>query len=669
MLTLGFSGGIDRDDECLYDFAYDEIHDSAAVLVKDGAVVAAIEQERLNRVKHTNKSAGPAMRFCLQQAGVSLDDLDAIAFYATEEYTDRTLRLMHLTRPALPELLSARTMVGRVVESEFGQSPDPSKIHFVSHHQAHAVSAFHMSGFDEALVMTIDGQGEGVSGMVFSGQGRALTQLRSIPEQHSLGFLYRAVIRFHGYDMFDEYKVMGLAPYGDPTRFRRAFRTLYDLLPDGAYRLHLDRVPEFYRFVQPRRKGDPFSTDHLDLAAGLQETLEIVAGHVVRHFAAATGHRHLCLAGGVAHNCSMNGRLVYSELFDSVFVQPASHDAGCALGAALAVDQAARPHGEISPLRHVLWGTDVPRREDVLRQLTDWRALLIVAPQDDPSVTAARLIADGRVIGWVQGRSEFGPRALGNRSILADPRPAAHKDLINRMVKKREAYRPFAPSVLEERVADFFVVGATQRSFPYMSVVLQVRPDKCDLLGAVTHVDGTARVQTVDRETNPRYWRVIDAFGHMTGVPVVLNTSFNNHAEPIVDSVEDAIVCFLTTDLHALIVGDFLVTKRDVTSETYLELIPSLPPTLAIRATTRSASKDVSRRFEAAFTYSGGKSTEIGSDLYEVLIRADGHRTLEQLAGEVGIEVRRRAELIQALLDLWSQRMVILRPPCERSGT
>jgi carbamoyltransferase len=667
MLTLGFSGGIDRDGERLYDFAYDEIHDSAAVLVKDGVVVAAIEQERLNRVKHTNKSAGPAMRFCLEHAGASLGELDAIAFYATEDYTDRTLRLMHLTRPSLPELLTARAMVGHVVESEFGEVVDPAKIHFVSHHQAHAVSAYHMSGFDDALVMTIDGQGEGVSGMVFSGRGRELTPLRSIPEQHSLGFLYRAVIRFHGYDMFDEYKVMGLAPYGDPSRFRRAFRTLYDLLPDGDYRLHLDRVPELYRYVRPRRKGDGFTAEHLDLAAALQETLEVISGHLVRHFAAATGHANLCLAGGVAHNCSMNGRLVYSELFESVFVQPASHDAGCALGAALAVDRAARPDGAIAPLRHVLWGTDVPPREDLLRQLTEWRALVAVERLEDPSVAAAQLIADGKVIGWVQGRSEFGPRALGNRSILADPRPAAHKDIINRMVKKREAYRPFAPSVLEERVADFFVVGATGRRFPYMSVVLQVRPDQCDLLGAVTHVDGTARVQTVDRETNPRYWKVIDEFGRLTGVPVVLNTSFNNHAEPIVDSVQDAIVCFLTTDLHALIVGEFLVTKRAVVSETYLDLIVSLPPTLAVQATTTSApGEEPRRRYEAAFTYSGGKSKDIEPDLYELLIRADGRRTVEQLASEVGAAAVRRGNLAQALLALWSQRMVVLRPACER---
>ena len=485
MLTLGFSGGIDRDGERVYDLAYDEVHDSAAVLVNDGEVVAAIEQERLNRVKHTNKSAGPAMRACLKQADVTLDDVDAIAFYATEGYSDRTLQLMFLTRPSVPTILTGREMVQRVVHGEFGRTIDDSKIRFVSHHHAHAVTAFHMSGFDKALVMTIDGQGEGVSGMVFTGRGRELTPLRTMPEQHSLGFLYRAVIRLHGYDMFDEYKVMGLAPYGDPARFRRRFRTLYDLLPDGEFRLHLDRVPDFLEDISPRLKGGEFSQEYLDLAAGLQETLELLAGHMIRHFAALTGDRHLCLAGGVAHNCSMNGMLVYSELFDRVFVQPASHDAGGALGAALAVDLAERPEGVIAPLQHVYWGTDVPPNDEVLRQLAEWEALVSVEVLGEPCAVAANLLAQGQVIGWVQGRAEFGPRALGNRSILADPRPPEHKDIINRMVKKRESYRPFAPSVLEERIADYFVVPETQRQFPYMSVVLQVRPECCSELGVV----------------------------------------------------------------------------------------------------------------------------------------------------------------------------------------
>ncbi|MBM3345374.1 MAG: nodulation protein [Betaproteobacteria bacterium] len=656
MLTLGFSGGIDRDHERLFDFAYDEIHDSAAVLVRNGVVIAGIEQERLSRIKHTNKSAGPAMRFCLEQAGVTLGDVDAIAYYATEQYTDGVLREMHLKRPGVPQLLTGRAMVQHVVEAEFGRTIPPEKVHFVFHHHAHAVTAFQMSGLHEALVMTIDGQGEGVSGVIYSGRDGELSVLRSIPDRHSLGFLYRDVIRFHGYDIFDEYKVMGLAPYGDAGRFRRALRSLYELLPDGEYRLHLDRVTDLYAHITPRRKGGPFTQEHLDLAAGLQEALEIVGTHVIRYFAELTGHRHLCMAGGVAHNCSMNGKFVYSGLFDRVFVQPASHDAGGALGAALAVDQQTRRAG-VAPLTDVFWGTDLPDTATILKVLDGWSPWLEASPQDDPCEAGAGLMADGKVIGWVQGRSEFGPRALGNRSILADPRPAQHKDLINRMVKKREAYRPFAPSVLEERVADFFVVPPTQRDFPYMSVVLQVQPEQRDVLGAVTHIDGTARVQTVREQVNPRYWRLIDAFGRRTGVPVVLNTSFNNHAEPIVDSVEDAIVCFLTTDLHALIVGDALITKRAVPFTQWLELVVSRPTSLIVRE-SRDQSGDLTH--DAVFNYSGGKSRSVSSTMYTALAMADGRQTMAQLTKGVTEDVR--AALVDELLELWSQRMVILRP-------
>ena len=662
MWTLGFSGGIDRVGERVYDFPYDVVHDSAAVLVKDGEVVAAIEQERLDRIKHSGKSAAPAMRFCLEQAGVRVDELDAIAFYATEAYTDRVLRLMQLANGSIPDFLTGRAMVRRIVEREFGVTIDPSRIRFVPHHWAHAVSAYHMSGFDEALVMTIDGQGEGVSAMVWSARGQQLKLLRSIPEQHSLGFLYREVIRFHGYDMFDEYKVMGLAPYGDAARFRGLFAALYELLPHGEYRLHLDRVPELYHYVKPRRQGAPFAQEHLDLAASLQEAVEVVGGHMVRHFAQATGHRQLCLAGGVAHNCSMNGRLVYSGLFDRVFVQPAAHDAGCALGAALAVQLELCPDRRVSPLRHVFWGSDVPPRDALGAELATWSSLVTAEAQDDVCATAARLIAEQRVIGWVQGRSEFGPRALGNRSILADPRPPEHKDTINRMVKKREAYRPFAPSVVEERVGEFFVVPPAQARFPYMSVVLQVQPDKRELLGAVTHVDGTARVQTVDRASNERYWRLIDQVGRITGVPVVLNTSFNNHVEPIVDSVFDAIVCFLTTELHALIVGDFLVEKRDVAADAYLGLRVSLPPAIALCASVTPGPAGPVRICEARFGLSHGKTAVMSEALHRVLSGADGTRTLGALCDAAGIEPEQRPGIVAQLRDLWSARAVSLHP-------
>ncbi len=663
MLVLGLTGGLDAAHENVFDLAFDEVHDSAAVLVRDGRVVAAFEQERLNRIKHTNKTAGPSIRACLEVAGAQLADVDAVAFYATESYCRRVLQLLHLRNPGRCELLTPRGMVQRILLREFGRTVDEEKIRFVGHHWAHAVSTYHLSGFDAALVMTIDGQGEGISGMAFDARGPELEVLRSMPERDSLGFLYRDVIRFLGYEMFDEYKVMGMAPYGDASRFRRLFTAFYDLLPDGEYRLHLERVAGLFEYLSPRKKGEPFSRIHHDLAAALQEALEIVGGHVVRHFQQATGQRQLCLAGGVAHNCSLNGRLLYSGLFDRMFVQPASHDAGCALGAALAVDLAEGERRSADPIAHVFWGADTGDDAAIERELSGWRAFLSVERRDDIVGTAATLLADQKVIGWVQGRAEFGPRALGHRSILADPRPAEHKDIINRMVKKREAYRPFAPSVLEERVDEFFVVPATQKHFPFMTVVVDVQPDKRELLGAVTHVDGTARIQTVDRGSNRRYHDLITAFGERTGVPIVLNTSFNNHAEPIVDSVRDAVVCFLTTDLHHLVVGDYLVSKREARDEDWLALRVSLPPAVAVSRETRHGDAvHTETACRIGFTYDHGKSATLSAGLYGVLVAADGVRTLGELVREAGLNDQAAGSLLGELAELWSARMVRLEP-------
>jgi carbamoyltransferase len=650
MLVLGLSGGLEGPGENLYDLRFDEIHDSAAVLVRDGNVIAGVEQERLNRIKHTNKAPGDAIRACLRIAGIAASDLDAVAYYATEPFCDRVLEQLHLRNLSAPELLTGRTMVQRIVRQATGYELDPSRVRFVGHHQAHAVSAFHQSGFHDALVVSLDGQGEGVSGMVFAGRGGRLDHLRSIPEQDSLGYLYRDVIRFLGYEMFDEYKVMGMAPYGDPARFRQAFRPFYELLPDGAYRLHLDRVATLYRLAAPRRKGEAFDKTHQDMAAALQQALETIALHVMAHFARATGRRRLCLAGGVAHNCSMNGKLISSGLFDELFVQPAAHDAGCALGSALTIDLAERPGAAVAPLRDVYWGDAIGDETSIERSLSRWSAFLSIERRDDVCATAADLIAAGQVIGWVQGRSEFGPRALGNRSILADPRPEGHKTAINAMVKKREAYRPFAPSVLEERAAEFFVLPARQTRFPYMSVILEVRPEHRSRLGAVTHVDGTARIQTVARDENPRYYELIEKFAERSGVPMVLNTSFNNHAEPIVDSVEDAIVCFLTTGLDALFVGDWLARKKPVAAAAWADLTITLAPNLVLR---QVAGDDGARRCEAAFSYHHGRVMTISPKMFDLLRQDGAARRLQPSEAD---------ELANELVDLWTVRMLNLEP-------
>ena len=656
MTVLGLTGGLDAAHETAYDLPFDFIHDAAAVLVRDGRVEAAVEEERLNRIKHTNKAPRRALRFCLERAGLRPEQLDAVAFYATEPYCQRVLQSLHLAHPEIPELLTPRGMVQRFFRAEFGAEFPAAKVHFVDHHWAHAVSAYAMSGFDSALVATHDGQGEGVSGAIFEGRGRELRPLRRIPEQHSLGYLYRDVIKFLGYEMFDEYKVMGMAPYGDPAKYRPLFRTFFELLPDGEYRLHLDRVSALFRVAKPRRKGGDFTGEHRDIAAALQAATEEIGLHVLGHFRRQTGLSQLCLAGGVAHNCSLNGRILYSGLFERMMVQPAAHDAGCALGAALAVQLQLDPSSPVEPLRHVFWGPEAGTEAEIERELGRWRGLLEVEKRPDVVERAAELLAEGKALGWVQGRSEFGPRALGHRSILADPRPAANKDIINAMVKKREAYRPFAPSVLAEAVDTYFVTTPEQKSFPYMSVILQVRPEWRERLGAVTHVDGTARVQTVAQDASPRYWELIRAFGARTGVEMLLNTSFNNHAEPIVDSARDAVTCFLTTGLQALVVGDWLVTKRADDAAAWLALRPALVPAVALAAERRLGPGGVwTEARRARFTYHHGRSVPVSPELYRILGAADGSRTL----GELGATAAQLPEI----RDLWGQRVLALEPP------
>lgn len=659
MIVLGLAGGFDFADENHFDLPFDGYHDSAAVLVRDGEVIAAAEEERLNRIKHTNKAPSRAARFCLEHTGIDPTQLDAVAFYETEPFLERELQRQHLANPGRRDLFTPRTLIQRLFQREFGAEIGPDRIHFVDHHVAHAVSSYAMSGFDDALVVTLDGQGNGVSGSVYDADGQELIPLRRMPIEDSLGFLYWEVNRFLGYELFDEYKVMGMAPYGDPDRFRDLFGTFYELRPDGEYRIYRDRVLELFQVTRPRRRGEGFTRHHQDIAAAAQDTVERIGLHVLAHFRDATNRSRLCLAGGVAHNCSLNGKVLYSGLFEQIFVQPAAHDAGGALGAALEVHAALRPTRRPIPAQHVYWGSPLPPDDVVAGILDCWRDFLESERSADIVERAADLLASGQVIGWVQGRSEFGPRALGNRSILADPRPAENKDIINRMVKKREGYRPFAPSVPREDVDRYFVTTAAQKDFPYMGVVLDVRPEWRDGLAAITHVDGTARIQTVGRDTNPRYWQLLYSFGDRTGVPVLLNTSFNNHAEPIVDSARDAVVCFLTTELNALVIGDWLIRKRGTATEAWLRLGVRLAQAVVL-ATERDAHGHSGCQIR--FAHHHGRSTEISPHCHRLLADADGQRTVGDLIRRHGQSAAETEELVVELRSLWSDRFVELDP-------
>jgi len=663
MLVLGLSGGADLiHEDRRYLFPYGEVHDSAAVLVDDGKVIAAVEEERLNRVKHTGKAPLLALQYCLSEGHVSLNDIDAMVVAGEEQLLGKMIRRRCFGRagglPAGP-----RDLIHHMLQAGMGNDIDDSKLEFVHHHLAHAVSAYVQSGFDEALVFTADGGGDDIAGMVLTASGGALEVLRRTPMQKSLGLFYLKVIGYLGYGLFDEYKVMGLAPYGDPTRYRDLFRSFYDLLPDGEYVIKLDMPDDLLRLGPPRKKGEPFNQLHKDIAASLQNALEDLVFHVMRHFRQSAKQSKLCLAGGVAHNCTLNGKLMYSVLFDKIFVQPASHDGGLALGAALHpfLMNARKPNHRA--IDHVYWGPAISNRASVSHELKLWEEFLEFEYADGIADRAAKLLAEGSVIGWVQGRSEFGPRALGNRSIVADPRPAENKDIINQMVKKREGYRPFAPSVLEEHAREYFDLPERAVCHPFMTFVVKVQPQKRALLGAITHVDGTARIHTVSKLTNRPYWDLLESFRKLTGIPLVLNTSFNNNAEPIVDSAEDAIVCFLTTGLDYLVLGNYLVARRNVDLLAYTSLVPALQPyAQLVRTVGRTPASPMTSRFEIVYRFAGPDSVGISENTFDLLTASTDQQPVLEIASLLGWREPVLTAVVRELLELWARRAVTLRP-------
>ena len=675
MIVLGVHGGNKRDHEDnRVGFA---MHDSAALLLRDAQILSAIEEERLNRIKHTNCFPVSAIKYCLNENRMTLADIDYIAINCAEHIVDIMARRSFLADARLKGPITGRSYIAYLFAREFDVDVS-HKIRFCRHHVGHAWSAYVPSGHDSSLILVLDGDGDNLSGMVLSADGTKMTKLCEYGIDQSLGNFYMDMIALLGYNRFDEYKVMGLAPYGNPKRYGRLFEEFYRLLPAGNYQILNSNVimvhlNEMGIVDKARRKGEPFNETHKDIAAALQVTLEKIVFHILGHFQKQTKLKRLCFAGGVAHNCTLNGKILYSGLFDDVFVQPAAHDAGSALGAAISVFYDGSSARRAQKLQHLFYGTDVGGgtgpEDDIGAALSRWSDFLSFEKVDDITVRTAQLLAEGSVVGWVQGRSEFGPRALGNRSILADPRPASNKLLINQMVKKREEHRPFAPSVLEESLADYFEVPSTRAEYLFMIYVLNVREQFRELLGAITHVDGTARIQTVSHQTNPKYWNLINEFQKLTGVPILLNTSFNNNAEPIVDSVEDAIVCYLTTGLHYLVIGDYLARKKD-TASSYagLEtLAPNLPNSRRlVKRKGQAEDGEVKTIFEIEGTMShffAQTVVEVSSDVFAVLMGADGNKSLKGLFEENGIDDdHRRVRAREEMHDLWTRRIVILRP-------
>lgn len=649
-------------------------HDAAAVLLEDGRVIAGVEEERITRMKHCNCFPVNAIRYCLESTHTEWHEVDRVAInhsFAGMEIGDTVAFLENPQRTLLP---GAENHLGGVFQRAFGVDLR-GRFRFCHHHMAHAWSAFVPSGFERALVVSLDGEGDSSSGMILTAKGLSLQKLREYSIDQSLGNLYTAFIRLLGYSRFDEYKVMGLAPYGNAEYLAGKFKQCYHLLPEGNYAL--EPLPRWLRVCEEigavktaRRKGEPFSQLHKDLAATIQHILEEIVLHVLRDYQAMTGERNLCLAGGVAHNCTMNGKVLRSGLFENVFVQPAAHDAGGAVGAALWAYYAEEGSSRRESMSHLYYGPDIGSDEEIAAALEPWKGLIHFRKSPKIAADCAALLADDAVIAWVQGCSEFGPRALGNRSILADPRPARNKARINDMVKKREGYRPFAPSVLEEQLHCFFEVPENCPALPFMIFVVPVREEHRDVIGAVTHVDGTARVHSVSRKDNRRYWELIREFERLTGIGMVLNTSFNNNAEPIVQSVDDAVVSFLTTGLSYLAIGSFIVCRRQETEQKrgLLQLKPELPVWRKLAKQRRPAS--LNGHLETVFQIEsikakefGAPATKISKEMFCLLQRADGQSSILDLLEELrfaGTEIQ--GTLLDEIFDLWTRRLVVLTP-------
>jgi carbamoyltransferase len=566
-------------------------HDAAACLIRDGEVVAAASEERFTRKKHDERFPLHAIEYCLSEGRLLVDDLDCIGFYEKPFLKFKRILFSQIaTVPrsysaflrAIPSWLHQKLAIPALVAEEL-QFDGP--VLMIEHHLSHAASAFLVSPFREAALLTVDGVGEWATTTWGRGRDADIDLFKEIRFPHSLGLLYTAVTGYLGFKINSaEYKVMGLAPYGTP-RFEREVRQLIDVAPDGSFRLDMDYFayhhglqmtsPRFHRLFggEPRDPAAALEQRHKDIAASVQRVTEDVMLRMAVQLHRETGLPNLCLAGGVALNCVANGRIAREGPFEGIFVQPAAGDAGGALGVAAYLQNHVFGEPRRFVMRHAFLGPGFGSEE--IRALLEVKgAVFEEMDREALLASTARAIAEQEVVGWFQGRMEFGPRALGSRSILADPRNPENQERVNRKIKFRESFRPFAPAVLAERAGEFFEL---ERESPFMLLVAQAR-DGRSRLPATTHVDGSARVQTVDRETNPLFHDLLRAFGDATGTPVLINTSMNVRGEPIVCTPADALACFRTTGMDRLVIDRFVLRKAE---QPLLESAGELPPAFA----------------------------------------------------------------------------------------
>jgi len=596
-------------------------HDSAAALIEDGQIVAAAQEERFTRKKHDAEFPENAVNYCLEEAGITFSDIDFVAFYDKPflkferlletylSFAPRGFKSFQMAMPVwLKEKLFQKDMLRKIFKAYDPDFDWMNKLLFAEHHQSHAASAFYPSPFNDAVVLTMDGVGEWTTTSVAIGSGNKLNMIKEIHFPHSLGLLYSAFTYYTGFRVNSgEYKVMGLAPYGEPKYAQTILEHVVDVKEDGSFRLNQDYFDyctgltmtndKFADlFGGPARKAEEELTQrHMDLAASVQAVTEEIVLRMTRGLAKETGAKNLCLAGGVALNCVANGKILRDGAFENIWVQPAAGDAGGALGAALAAyygfqGQPRTVANENAP-RDAMKGSYVGpsfEQADIEARLKDAGAVFEVFDEAAMIDTVAQGLAEEQAVGWFQGRMEFGPRALGGRSILGDPRSPSMQKTLNLKVKYRESFRPFAPSILREDVGTWFEHTTDS---PYMLMVapvhekhrLSMSTEQEALFGieklnvprssipAITHVDYSARIQTVHEDTNPRYHALITKFKELTGCPVVVNTSFNVRGEPIVCTPEDAFRCFMGTELDILAVGNCVMRKADQDSALQLD--------------------------------------------------------------------------------------------------
>ena len=590
-------------------------HDAAAALIKEGEILAAAQEERFSRIKHDPQFPTHAISYCLKEAGIGIDELDAVVFYDKPLLKfERLLETYYAYAPkgfrqfvkSMPIWVKEKLFLKSTLRKELQAigMPNPKKVPllFPEHHLSHAASAFYPSPFEEAAILSVDGVGEWATSSIMYAKGKHIEVKKEISFPHSLGLLYSSFTYFLGFKVNSgEYKLMGLAPYGNPhserkKRFKEIIqRQLIKIFPDGSFHLNLSyfTYPYGLRMIKDKQWEKLFGMskrtpdaeilpEHCDLALAIQELTEETMVLLAKEARRLTGSKYLCLAGGVALNCVANGKLLDETEFEEIYVQPAAGDAGASLGAAFAAWHIhfgnSRNSSPIDKMKSSYWGPSFTA-DEIRTALKEAQLNFVEKEESDLLLSVAKQLADGKVVGWFQGRMEFGPRALGNRSILADPAQEDMQRIVNLKIKNRESFRPFAPVVLEEDASSYFELN---QASPYMSFVRKLRADQLHLLPenysafsmkeklalkksdlpAITHVDGSARIQSLKESDNPRFYKLLEHFKARTGHGILLNTSFNVRGEPIVCKAEEAIHCFLQTEMDVLVLENFIVEKK-----------------------------------------------------------------------------------------------------------